>query len=120
MDKYSQTPAIFLTFYQFLLENIYQDEMGEELFKSYSFMANVPYRSVYELLTENRTTWFDDITTDEIEGRDKIIRKSLVDALDFLENKYGNDIANWQWGNMHKLTFEHFFHGEIEIVNKNS
>ncbi len=117
MDKYSQTPTIFLTFYQFLLENIYKDEMGEELFKEYSFMANVPYRSVYELLTENNSTWFDNTTTAKIENRDIIIRNSLVDALDYLEENYGKNIANWQWGRIHKLTFEHFFHGEIGIVN---
>ncbi len=117
MNKYSQTPTIFLTFYQFLLTNIYTDEMGEELFQEYSFMANVPYRSIYELLTENNSTWFDNIATDEIENRDEIIRASLVDALDFLEKNYGENVASWQWGNVHELTFEHFFHGEIGIVN---
>ncbi|MGD8780255.1 MAG: penicillin acylase family protein [Ignavibacteria bacterium] len=118
MSKYSQTPTVFLTFYQFLLKNIYYDEMGEELFKEYSFMANVPYRSVYELLTENKSTWFDNVETEKIESRDDIIRESLVDALDYLEHNINENIEYWQWGNIHQLTFEHFFHGNIGIVNE--
>lgn len=59
MNKFSQSPALFLTFYQKLLENIFKDEMGEALFNEYIFMANVPYRTVHKLLRENNSTWFD-------------------------------------------------------------
>ncbi|MCU0414721.1 MAG: penicillin acylase family protein, partial [Ignavibacteriaceae bacterium] len=45
MDKYQQAPAIFLTFFAKLMKNIYLDEMGEDLFNQYVFLANVPYRN---------------------------------------------------------------------------
>ena len=109
MDKRSQTPAIYLVFYQNLMKNIFLDEMGEELFKEYIFIANVPYRKIQEMLKENNSEWWNDINTSEVENRDYIIRKSLTDALTELENKFGSDIANWQWMNLHSVTFKHPF-----------
>lgn len=118
MNKFSQSPAVFLTFYQKLLENIFKDEMGEQLFNEYIFMANVPYRTVYKLLRENNSTWFDDLTTEQYETRDDIIRNSFADALTELENKFGKNIAAWQWGKLHNVTFKHFFHGQLGIIDK--
>lgn len=118
MDKYSQIPSVFLTFYQKLLENIFKDELGDPLFNEYIFMANVPYRTVSKLLKENNSSWFDNINTDEYENRDAIIRKSFVEALSDLEIKFGENIAMWQWGNLHKVTFKHFFHGQMDIIDK--
>ncbi|MCF8242425.1 MAG: penicillin acylase family protein [Melioribacteraceae bacterium] len=117
MDKDSQVPAIFLTFYQNLLRNIFIDEMGEKLFEEYIFIANVPYRKIYEMLTADNSSWFDDITTDENETRDMIIRKSLVDAITELENKLGKNIAEWQWGKIHTITFNHAFNGISPVVD---
>ncbi len=118
MDKESQTPSIYLMFYQKLMENIFEDEMGNELFEEYIFLANVPYRVTYKLLSNNNSTWFDNINTAQVETRDEIIRKSLSDALDKLENDYGKNPANWQWGSLHKVTFKHLFHGFNSFVDK--
>lgn len=109
MDMKSQTPTIFNGFFQELMENIFLDEMGSELFKEYIFIANVPYRKVRELLDEEKSGWWNNVNTDAIETRDVIIRKSLVDALNSLEAVLGNDIANWQWMELHTVTFKHPF-----------
>ena len=118
MNKASQTPSIYLMFYQKLMKNIFEDEMGEELFEEYIFLANVPYRVIYKLLKDNNSDWFDNINTIKVETRDEIIHKSLSDALDKLEKDYGENPANWQWGNLHKVTFKHLFHGYNSIVDK--
>ena len=111
MDKYLQTPAIFLTFFDKLMKNIYLDKMGEDLFNQYVFLANVPYRNVLELLEKPYSGWFDVLNTNKIEVRDDIIRKSMVDALDELERTIGNDVKDWQWGRLHTVTFKHAFSG---------
>jgi penicillin amidase len=111
MDKYLQTPAIFLTFFDKLMKNIYLDKMGEDLFNQYVFLANVPYRNVLELLEKPYSGWFDILNTNKIEVRDDIIRKSMVDALDELERTIGNDVKDWQWGRLHTVTFKHAFSG---------
>lgn len=117
MDKYSQTPAIFLTFFDKLMQNIYLDEMGEDLFNQYVFLANVPYRNILELLEKQYSEWFDIRSTTEVESKNDIIRKSLADALDELENKFRKNIKEWQWGNMHTVTFKHPFSGSSGLLD---
>ena len=118
MNKYLQTPAIFLSFFDKLMKNIYLDEMGEDLFNQYVFLANVPYRNVLELLEEQNSAWFDNVNTKEIETRDDIIRKSLTDALDELETTISKDVTDWQWGSLHTVTFKHAFSGVSWILDE--
>lgn len=117
MSEKSQTPTIYNVFLVHLLKNIFEDEMGEELFNEYIFLANIPYRVILELLEKPKSTWFNNINTTEIEIRDDIIRLSLVDALVFLEDKFGKNLASWQWGELHQIEFKHFFDGINPIVD---
>jgi penicillin amidase len=118
MDKYQQAPAIFLTFFDKLMKNIYMDEMGEDLFNQYVFLANVPYRNIPELLQNPFSDWYNDVKKNEKKIRDDVIRQSLNDALDELENKLGEDVKDWQWGNIHSVTFKHAFAGVSWIIDE--
>lgn len=111
MDKYQQAPAVFLTFFDKLMKNIYLDEMGEDFYNQYIFLANIPYRNVLELLEKPNSVWFDDIKTNSIETRDDIIRKSMADALYKLETTVSKEVKYWQWGSLHNVTFKHAFSG---------
>ena len=113
----NQTPTIFSFFFMNFLRNTLLDDLGQELFNEYCFTANVPYRVMMRLTKENNVTIFDDIKTPEIETRDFIIRKSLVEALSELEKKYGTEIALWQWGRTHKGSFKHFFGGNSKLID---
>ena len=117
MNKYSQTPAIYAVFLKYLLKNIYYDEMGDDLYNRFVFLANVPYRSLLQILEKPKSIWFDDIKTKKRETREEIIRKSLADALTYLEEKFGKDLTNWQWGIMHKVTFKHTFSGNFALLD---
>jgi penicillin G amidase len=118
MNSQSQIPSIYAFFYQNLLKNIFMDEMGIQLYDEFVFMSNIPYKVVQKLLLENKSTWFDDINTSQIEDRDIIIRRSLADALNELEKSFGKDMQAWQWGEIHKLTFKHLFHGQSGLFDK--
>ncbi len=117
-NKDSQVPLIYSVTFNKLLRNIFYDEMGENLFDQYIFMINVPYRTVLRLLEENNSSWFDNIKTKEVENSDEIIRQSLSDALTYLENYYGEDVADWQWGMAHKVTMKHLFYGEFPALDE--
>lgn len=117
-DAYLQAPAIYAHFLRSLIKNIFQDELGHELMSEYSFVANVPYRAVMKILTENSSTFIDNKKTQKIERRNEIIRQSFIDALLQLENNYGKDLSKWQWGKMHTVTFKHFFAGKNGLVDK--
>ena len=114
----SQVPTVYAVFYQYLLKNIFEDEMGKNLLNEYIFLANVPYRTVPVLLKENKSRWFDNVNTKVVETRDDIIRKSMKDAVNYLEKNMNPDITYWQWGKLHHLTFKHFFHGISGMLDK--
>lgn len=118
MNKSSQTPAIYAVFLKYLLKNIYFDEMGNDLYNRFVFLANVPYRSLFQILEKPESNWFDDIKTKKQETREEIIRKSLADALLYLEENHGKDLTNWQWGGIHKLTFKHAFSGNFSLLDR--
>ena len=117
MNKSLQAPAIYAVFLKYLLKNIYYDEMGDDLYNRFVIVANVPYRSLLQILEKPESSWFDNTRTEKREYRDDIIRKSLADALSYLEKNYGNDLANWQWGNLHKVTFKHSFSGNFSLLD---
>ncbi len=118
LNKFSQTPTIYAVFLKHLLKNIYYDEMGDDLYNRFVFLANVPYRSLLQILEKPGSSWFDDVNTKKVETRDEIIRKSLSDALTELEENYGKDLVNWQWGRIHKVTFKHAFSGNFSLLDK--
>ena len=118
MNKYLQTPAIFLTFFDKLMKNIYLDEMGEDLFNQYIFLANVPYRNVLELLQNPNSVWFNDVKNNKRKTRDDVIRESLTDALDKLEKNFGKYVKDWQWGRLHTVTFKHAFAGVSSLLDE--
>jgi penicillin amidase len=117
MDRFSQAPTIYSVFMQKLMQNIFMDEMGEELFEEYIFMANVPMRVVPRMLHEGSSIWFDDVSTEKEENKNDIIRKSLTDALAELEITLGSRISKWQWGEIHTVEFEHFFSGISSVLD---
>lgn len=117
MDKGSQTPAIFSVFKMKLLENLFLDEMGSTYFKEYVFLTNIPHRILEEYLSGRESSWIDNVTTDKVEKIDDIIRESLVDAVAYLEENYGNSPEGWQWGKLHKLKFTHPFSQGAEFLS---
>ena len=118
MNPYSQTPAIYAMFYVQFLRNVYMTKMGKDLFNEFVFVENVPFRSVIDLLQNPNSSWFDNPATPLVENRDNIIRKSMDDALTALEKSFGDNLADWQWGRLHKVLFKNPFHGFSSIVNK--
>lgn len=121
LNKYSPSAAIYNIFLANLIRNTFADEMGEDLFKQFVFVGNVPLRVIEQLLedtTSNATSWFDDIITPEIESKEQIIIKSFIEAVNYLTEKFGDDITKWKWGDIHKVTFKHLFAGKSKILDK--
>jgi penicillin amidase len=40
-------------------------------------------------------------------GRDALVLQSLVEAVDILKTRLGPDMSQWQWGQLHHMTYEH-------------
>ena len=73
--------------------------MGDDLYNHFVFLANVPYRSLLQILEKPESVWFDDIKTKKQRNLVKrLSEKVLSDALTYLEENFGKDLTNWQWG----------------------
>jgi penicillin G amidase len=118
MNEFSQVPTIYAMFLKYFLQNTLLDEMGKDLFNEFVLVANVPYRTTLKILADSSNSWFDIVSTPKVEGKNEIIRKSLADALSDLENNLGKNIQNWQWGNLHRVTFKHAFNGASSLIDK--
>ena len=118
MGQYNQAAAIYSEFLKHFMLNIFYDKMGKDLYNEYVFVQNIPLRTIMQLMDNPQSTWFDDPATQQKENRDDMIRKSLVDALSELEQTYGTNPADWQWGRIHKVLFKHPFSGISSIIDK--
>jgi len=117
-SKYSQPPAIYSAFFVKLLDNCLRDELGENAFERFTFINNVPLLTMKRLLNNpNSSLWDDKRTENRRESRDEILRRSLSDAVVYLEENLGNNPADWQWGKLHQLTLKHSFHGVNKIID---
>ncbi len=106
------TPSIYAVFFNYLIKNTLHDEIGDNLLEGYQHLANIPLRVLINLLEKENSEWFDNVNTDEVETKNDIIKKSMNDAISYLEKKLGSDIKMWQWGKLHTLTFKHPIGGE--------
>jgi len=118
MNRHEQIPAIYEVFFKHLLDNVFLNKMGQNLFDEFVFVQNIPFRSLMQLMHTPKSGWFDDPTTPVAENRDEVIRKSMDDALTELETRYGKDLTEWQWGKMHYVIFKHFFSGYSSLLDK--
>ncbi len=100
-------PAIFETWYRFLVEDTIGDELGPKLTGEYMEYYWVHMPVMLDLMKQPNNKLFDDIRTPQIETRDDIVRRSFSDAVNWLSRRYGPAPENWKWGKMHSLTFRH-------------
>ena len=99
--------AIYETWYWFLVHNTLDDELGEDLSEAYTDYQYLHVPLMLDLMKQQDSPWFDDVTTPQIETRDDIVARSLADGVAWLTDGYGADPAQWEWGRLHTMTFVH-------------
>ncbi len=100
--------TIYNRFRIILMRNIMQDEIGEELYRDFQF-GFLMDRSIWRILNNPQSPWWDNIDTLETESKNKVILASWRETIDFLSNRLGQDIAQWQWQNDVQMLHEHPF-----------
>lgn len=117
MDAYQPTPMIYNKLYERIIANTFKDELGETLYRLYTFIGNIPHRKLIELLTDpdKGAYWFDNKTSAATETFDDICRRSFVETREQLTIDFGTDnLSQWQYGTRHGLTLRHPFGAESE------
>lgn len=113
-DRDSAGAAIFETLRLRLIENIFADELGDQLMVRASGQA--VFLAARNLLNEPDSIWFDDTKTVEIEVRDDILLQSLEETVDELSDALGNKPADWRWGELHQAYFKNQTLGQSGIL----
>lgn len=102
--------SIYQVWYWFLLKNTLNDDLGTELGDvylagDYERHGTFQLPLMTKLMAQADNAWFDDKATPQVETRDDIVRRSLSDALAWLNENYGTDQSRWTWGTLHTMTF---------------
>jgi penicillin amidase len=92
-----------------ILVNTFADEVGAVEITSRTW-ANA-LQGLFNILDQPTSGWFDDVGTLVVEDRDAILRKSVLEAMQFWNRRYGDLVGNldsqWAWGKVHTVTFAH-------------
>ena len=95
--------ALFEPFRLHLLDLTFGDELGEQLLRRARGSAT---DALVEILPDEFSPWFDDVTTPGVETRDEILLRALDEAVEELTDTLGRDMGRWRWGDLHTATFE--------------
>lgn len=104
LTKDSPEALIFETFYKTLEKNIVKDELGGELYKELKLTRYM----IDRIFKKGESILCDDTNTkNHIENLDDMIIKSFKETISLLADEHGSSVANWRWGDKHKLVLEH-------------
>ena len=107
----SPSAAVFEVFWRHLLQNTFNDDLP----KAYWPEGGSRWNEVMRKLKFDSSWWDDKSTTDLVETRDDILKKSFSDAVKELVDDYGKDPSNWAWGEIHTATFRNQTLGESGV-----
>ena len=100
-------PTIYNKWISCYLKNTFQDELGEENFKS--FLGTHIMKQVIEGQSKNENSlWWDNIATkNKKETKKDILSQSFKEAITALEKQLGTTETLWTWNKVHTLEHQH-------------
>ncbi|MCA9954556.1 MAG: MFS transporter [Anaerolineales bacterium] len=106
-----------------LLTNIITDDLGNDtaaLYISGHYVRHATQQMpmLVKLMEDPNNSWWDNKNTPEVETRDDIIQQSFEEAVAWVTRLQGDDIANWDWGRIHTVTFPHQPFDQVPFLRK--
>ncbi len=113
--------SVYEAWQQRFLADIITDELGPEtanLYISGHYVRHATQQMpmLIDMLAEPNHPWFDNKNTPEVETRDDIIQQAFTEAVVQLTQLQGDDIANWDWGRLHSVTFPHQPFNQVAVL----
>lgn len=114
LTKSSAAGCIYQVTKHFLIHNILDPVLGEELAKQYRGGGFHPilspmseymgHDSVAILrMLDNPNSWW----IEKSGGKEFVLKKAIEDAVKWLAKELGNDPHKWRWGKLHTVEFSH-------------
>ena len=99
---------LFEAFEAALWRRTFADEMPQPLYEQfYRYAANERFAGLHAVITDPRSSWFDDRSTSNvIETRSDIVARAVEDAVAGLRERFGESSA-WRWDDAHAIKFSH-------------
>lgn len=118
MDAEQTAPSVYETFFMHFFENVYADDLDENIFKELLTDKILVRNAIYRIWTLEKSEFLDDLKTKKVKEKlSDIIWISYQEAIAELSQKYGKNTQDWEWGKMHQLTISHPM-GKKWILNK--
>lgn len=96
----SAAAAVFEVWTSRIARRVVEPRLGPELFANYyAWREPFNHRVLPAILSAPGSEWWGD------DGRAEILRASLDDALQELEERLGSDRSRWRWGALHQVRF---------------
>jgi penicillin amidase len=101
-------PALYQAFYLRLLENTFQDDVGEALYPDLLDFIEIGFPGgIYSIVEDPNSVWWDHRATAAVEDRTAIFKQSFEEATALLSTRQGRDPSDWDWATLHGVLFEH-------------
>ncbi len=129
LDKESAAAAIYEVFLLRMLKVTFGSVVGEELAEDYvgkglsvlsptNIYAGRSTPLLIDLLNEQDNRWFINSALPKgPKNWEEAMQHSLRGALDELRSKLGKEMAGWQWGKLHSVTFSHPL-GQVKALSR--
>ncbi len=99
----STAATIFDLFFMNLARNTLADEIGETAYQSLIELSYLPVQIISRMLRDD-SVYFNRIDTDRTETRGEMVRLSMRQTIDQLEERFGPEAIEWRWENLNTIT----------------
>ena len=104
----STAASILNVFFVKFLREVFVPVLGEDLYKKYSLLSNIPTRVIEGIIKDpTRLSYLYDTQNGDSLLSFKMVN-SLRESLRFLRDHFGPHPSRWQWGKLHELELKHF------------
>ncbi len=100
----STAASIFDAFFINFTRNTLKDELGDAAYENFVIHELIPVRTL-SALVQDTSSFFDNISTPELETKSDIVLKSMQDAIFFLSDSLGSEPFEWRWEQLHTVSF---------------
>ncbi len=117
-DRDSIGATIFLLYQLFFVDETIRDEVGKTNADNMNYYA---LKRIGEMVVNDSSNeWFDNKNTTITETAGDVAVSAFKRTILYLSGLLGKDVSKWQWGNIHKVTFEHKFHKKLPALSTGS
>lgn len=99
-EKDSSAAALFQVWYLKLMEEVFRDKLGSELFEEFLRHDYIAYNSLEYLLEIEESAWLP-------EGLAQPLLESYSRSVEELTELLGPDTGDWRWDELQTIIFEH-------------